>query len=97
MPMRQVTDISGYPLSPALMRRVVTYLNYTRLFIALALHLLVSVTNFRMLNIDWRHYWLLFGGIMFSLSWFRAQQTSTGSAVESSKAPGCQDLAQERR
>ncbi len=35
--MRKVTDISGYPLSPALMRRVVTYLNFTRLFIALAL------------------------------------------------------------
>lgn len=35
--MRKVTDISGYPLSPALMRRVVAYLNYTRLFLALAL------------------------------------------------------------
>lgn len=35
--MRKVTDISAYPLSPPLMRRVVTYLNFTRLFIALAL------------------------------------------------------------
>ncbi|MEM1412623.1 MAG: ATP-binding protein, partial [Pseudomonadota bacterium] len=35
--MRQVTDISAYPLSPALTRRVVNYLNWFRLFISLAL------------------------------------------------------------
>jgi len=35
--MHKVTDISGYPLSPALTHRVVNYLNYFRLFVALAL------------------------------------------------------------
>ncbi len=40
------------------------------LVIALALHLLVSFTNFRMLNGDWRYYWFLFGGILFTFSLF---------------------------
>lgn len=40
------------------------------LVIALTLHLLVSFTNFRMLNGDWRYYWSLFGGILFTFSMF---------------------------
>ena len=36
------------------------------LFAALALHLLVTATNFRMLNFDWRYYWFLFGGALLS-------------------------------
>ncbi len=35
--MKKVTDISGYPLSPALTHRVVNYLNYFRLFVSVAL------------------------------------------------------------
>lgn len=35
---------------------------------ALALHLLVAIANFRMLNNDWRYYWFLFGGIAFAWS-----------------------------
>lgn len=35
--MHKVTDISGYPLSPALTHRVVNYLNFFRLFVSLAL------------------------------------------------------------
>ncbi len=35
--MYKVTDISGYPLSPALTHRVVNYLNFFRLFISVAL------------------------------------------------------------
>ncbi len=35
--MYKVTDISGYPLSPALTYRVVNYLNYFRLFVSVAL------------------------------------------------------------
>ena len=33
---------------------------------ALALHLLVNVTNFRMLDWDWRFYWLIVGGALAS-------------------------------
>ncbi len=35
--MHRVTDISGYPLSPVLTRRVVNYLNWFRLFVSVAL------------------------------------------------------------
>jgi O-antigen ligase len=50
------------------------------LMTALALHLLGTLTNFRMLNIDWRHYWLLFGGILFSIHWFNRSSAPASSA-----------------
>ena len=41
---------------------------YWVLVSAIALHLLVALTNFRMLNADWRFYWLLFGGALASFA-----------------------------
>ncbi|MCU7960880.1 MAG: O-antigen ligase family protein [gamma proteobacterium symbiont of Bathyaustriella thionipta] len=36
------------------------------LYAEIALHLLGALTNFRMLNYDWRYYWFLFAGILLS-------------------------------
>jgi O-antigen ligase len=35
---------------------------------ALTLHLLVCFTDFRMLHTDWRYYWFLVGGALYSFS-----------------------------
>jgi uncharacterized membrane protein YfcA len=35
---------------------------------AITLLLLVSFTNFRMLHTDWRYYWFLVGGALYSFS-----------------------------
>lgn len=57
------------------------------LMTALALHLLGTLTNFRMLNIDWRHYWLLFGGILFSIHWFNRSSAAASPAKADTNQP----------
>lgn len=46
---------------------------------AIALHLLINTTNFRMLNSDWRFYWLLFAG---ALATFALHVPGRGTALE---------------
>jgi O-antigen ligase len=49
---------------------------------ALLLHLLGNVSNFRMLNIDWRFYWLLFAGAAYT---FQLRGRTRGDAASTSR------------